>query len=126
MRFLESEINLAIQLRGIGLAWEPHAGHFVFDIDGLVRAGSPFQAGVYVINSTNEYETIAGGPSKLQERFVWLPTWEDARAWLEDRGVSAGAVFRAWNESQNAGATDRQVLYGLMLDLLKSENECRA
>ena len=67
MRFTESEIQLASRLRGAGLQWQPQPGHFVFDIDGVVKAGSPFQASVHLMTSRNALETIAGGADALRE-----------------------------------------------------------
>ena len=31
MRFTESEIQMAARLRGAGMVWAPHAGHYVFE-----------------------------------------------------------------------------------------------
>lgn len=123
MRFTDNEIELATRLRGAGLDWEPAPGHYVFDIDGAVRAPSPFQAGVYLIHSTNTFETLVGGADGLRDSFVWLPTWEDARSWLDGRGVAPRQVVAAWEKALAAGSTDREALYGLMLELLSTESE---
>ena len=74
MRFKESEIDNAMRLRAAGLTWGPQPGHYVFDINGVVRAGSPFQAGIFLINSANTFEAMAGGQDEMFENFVWLPT----------------------------------------------------
>jgi len=87
MRFTASEIEWASRLRGAGLAWEPQPGHYVFDIDGVVKAGSPFQAGVYLITSLNAFEAMVGGAEGMHQHFSWLPTWEDAREWLQANDV---------------------------------------
>lgn len=119
MRFTDHEIQLAARLRGAGLSWSPHAGQYVFDIDGIVKAPSPFQAGVHLIGSTNAMESQVGGPDMLLERFAWLPTWHDARAWLSDHGVERAAVVRALEEGDESGRTDLEIVYELMLATLE-------
>lgn len=119
MRFTESEIDWAMRLRGAGLHWSPQPGQYVFDINGLVRAGSPFQAGVYLIHSTNSFEAMVGGPEELFENFVWLPTWEEARAWLTQHGVGPDKIVKAWQSGMAAGLTDRECLYRLMIEVLE-------
>lgn len=118
MRFTEREIQLATRLRGAGLFWQPYAGQYVFDIDGLLKAPSPFQAGVHLISSTNAMATLAGGDDSLQERFAWLPTWHDARAWLDDSGVDPQAVVEALQRAIDNDLTDLEALYELMLATL--------
>ncbi|MCH7824146.1 MAG: hypothetical protein IH849_05040 [Acidobacteria bacterium] len=119
MRFSESEIDNAMHLRAAGLAWGPEPGHYVFDINGIMRAGSPFQAGIFLIHSANTFEILAGGKDELLENFVWLPTWEDCRAWLTEKQVSEDRVMSAWQSGKAQGLTDRQVLYGLILEILE-------
>ncbi len=126
MRFTESEIQWATRLRGAGLTWEPQPGHYVFDIDGVIKAGSPFQAGVHLIASANAMEQTVGGPEALRERFVWLPTWEDARAWLADRGVDGARVLAAVARAAGNGTSDREALYALMLEVLEGQEEERS
>lgn len=119
MRFTESEIDKAMRLRAAGLPWGPEPGQYVFDINGMVRAGSPFQAGIFLINSANTFEAMAGGQDELFENFAWLPTWEDCRAWLREKGVSNGRVAEAWKQAIAEGLTDREALYALMLEVLE-------
>jgi len=119
VRFTESEIDSAMRLRAAGFTWGPEPGQYVFDINGMVRAGSPFQAGVFLINSTNTFESMAGGQEEMFENFVWLPTWEECRAWLRERGIDEERVLEAWKEGRAAGLTDRQALYNLILRLLE-------
>ena len=125
MRFTEFEIQFAARLRGAGLAWSPHAGQYVFDIDGLVRAPSPFQAGVHLISSANAMERLAGGAEDLHEKFAWLPTWEDAREWLDERKVPRQAVVAALEDAIEHDRTDREAIYGLILETLERAAEER-
>ena len=119
MRFSESEVDAAMHLRAAGLIWKLEPGQYVFDINGLIRAGSPFQPGIFLIDSTNTFEVQVGGTDKLIENFVWLPTWEDCRSWLKEKSVSEDHVTRAWQSGEAQGISDRQVLYELMLKILK-------
>lgn len=117
-RFSESEIDTAMRLRAAGLTWGPEPGQYVFDINGMVRAGSPFQAGIFLIQSTNVFEAMVGGQQEMLENFVWLPTWEDCRGWLEEKGVPDDRVLTAWKDGLRNGLTDRETLYRLMLEIL--------
>lgn len=119
MRFTESEIDIAMRLRAAGFAWGPEPGQYVFDINGMVRAGSPFQAGVFLINSTNTFESMAGGQDEMFENFVWLPTWEECRAWLRERGIDEERVMQAWRDGRAQALTDRESLYHLILAIIE-------
>ena len=119
MRFSESEINTVMKLRAAGLNWRPGPGQYVFDINGIMHAGSPFQAGVFLIHSTNTFEVMVGGADQLNENFVWLPTWEDCRSWLKNESVPEDRVIGAWQSGDTRGLSDRQVLYELMLKILE-------
>lgn len=124
MRFTESEIEWATRLRGAGLQWDPQPGHYVFDIDGVMKAGSPFQAGVYLITSLAAMQAAAGGDEALRTGFAWLPTWEDARSWLQSHGVFMERLPAALEEGLNDGLTDRESLYREILRALE-ENGTR-
>jgi len=119
VRFTESEIDNAMRMRAAGLVWGLVPGQYVFDINGLVRAGSPVQAGVFLINSTNTFESMAGGQDEMFENFVWLPTWDDCRFWLKEKGVGDERVAQVWQEGIAAGKTDRETLYAFMLGILE-------
>ena len=118
MRFSEKEIEWAGRLRGVGLPWDPQPGHYVFDIDGVVKAPSPFQAGVYLINSPNEFAALVGGDAALHERFTWLPTLENAVDWLRAADVEDEAILGAWMAARESGQTEREGMYGLILQVL--------
>lgn len=109
-----------MRLRAAGLAWGPEPGHYVFDINGIVRAGSPFQAGIFLIHSTNTFEAMVGGPEELSENFVWLPTWEDCRAWLKEKKVPDDRIMEAWQRGAKDGMSDREALYGLIFRVLEA------
>lgn len=119
MRFTESEIEWATRLRGAGMQWDPQPGHYVFDIDGVIKAGSPFQAGVYLITSLNAMEAAAGGGEALRKGFAWLPTWEDARGWLEGRSYSLERLPGVLERGLRDGLSDRESLYREILRILE-------
>lgn len=123
MRFSESEIQTAARLRGAGLQWDPQPGHYIFDINGVMKAGSPFQAGVYLITSPNAIATLVGGDDAMRQEFAWLPTWEDARSWLETQGVSADQLADTLRTGLESGLSDRESLYGLILEILEQPGE---
>ena len=108
-----------MKMRAVGLNWKLEPGQYVFDINGIMHAGSPFQAGVFLIHSTNTFEVMVGGADQLNENFVWLPTWEDCRSWLKNESVSEDRVIGAWQSGEARGLSDRQVLYELMLKILE-------
>lgn len=125
MRFKESEIDTAMRLRAAGLAWGPEPGHYVFDINGMVRAGSPFQAGIFLIHSTNTFESMVGGQDEMFENFVWLPTWEDCRIWLKEKNVTDERTLEAWQRGCESGLSDREALYALIFKVLEGSAAAR-
>jgi hypothetical protein len=52
MQFRPQEIDMAHELRRLGLPWEPRAGHYVYDETGFCSKGSPFQDGVYFMRAS--------------------------------------------------------------------------
>ncbi|NKB87587.1 MAG: hypothetical protein GKS06_05150 [Acidobacteria bacterium] len=114
---------MVTRLRGAGLIWAPHAGHYVFDIDGIIKAASPFQAGVHLISSPNAMARTVGGDESLHERIAWLPTWSDARAWLDDHGVPRGRVVEALQSAIDDDLSDLEAIYGLILESLDKPEE---
>jgi hypothetical protein len=123
MRFTESEIEWAARLRGAGLTWDPQPGHYIFDIDGKMKAGSPFQAGVYLIESPNAVAANVGGAEVLEQSFVWLPTWENCRAWLVDHGIANDDLIAALSSGLADGLSDREALYRRILQILESPED---
>ncbi|TWU30539.1 hypothetical protein [Bythopirellula polymerisocia] len=92
MRFSEEEINSARRLREAGLAWEPRAGHYVYDQTGFCKQTSPFQEKVYFILNYDYFMKSVGGVDRFKQIMLWLPTWYDARQLLETLGVPAEQI----------------------------------
>jgi hypothetical protein len=123
MRFTEREIQLAARLRGVGLVWDPQPGHYVFDIDGAIKAGSPFQAGVHLIMSPNATATSVGGLDELVENFVWLPTWDNCTTWLRQQGLESPDIVEALATGTAEGQSERESMYHRMLQILDSPQD---
>ena len=115
MDFSEAEIALARKLRHTALAWEPKAGHYVYDETGFCKQSSPFQEKVYFILNYDYFMKAVGGVERFKEIMLWLPTWHDARQVLESLGVPNEQVWEQI-DSSNAIATgiERYVLYQLI------------
>jgi hypothetical protein len=92
MHFSRQEIALAQYLRHLGLPWQPQVGHFVWDATRVIEIDSPFQAGVYFILDLKHFLRRVGSLAALQAAMIWLPTWHDARAILQDLGVSGQVI----------------------------------
>ena len=93
MNFSEEEIQLAKDLRKLGLAWEPKAGHYVYDETGFCKQASPFQEKVYFILNYNYFMKAVGGVERFKEIMIWLPTWDDARELIRGLDVSDQAML---------------------------------
>ena len=88
MQFSQEEIEMARELRRLGLKWEPCVGHYVYDENRSCPKGSPFQDRVYFILNYDCFMNHLGGVERFKEVMLWLPTWHDAREMLQSLGVS--------------------------------------
>jgi hypothetical protein len=118
MQFSPQEIDMARELRRLGLPWEPRAGHYVYDETGFCGKGSPFQDGVYFILNYDYFMNRAGGVERFKEIMLWLPTWHDARNILLSFGVSDQEVATELRE-QRAIEDQRELL--LLYELIAEE-----
>lgn len=85
--FDDSLCRLALELKRLGLPWQPHVGCFVWDPDGHIQPESPFPNRVYFILSLPRFIDIFGGIEAIAEKLVWLPTWHQARLLCQNLGV---------------------------------------
>ena len=121
MHFSEAEIEAARRLRRSGLAWEPRAGHYVYDETGFCKQASPFQEKVYFILNYPYFMRAVGGVERFQEIMLWLPTWDDLREVLRDFGVSDVDVASFLTEqSAIESGQERLALYELVESCLSS------
>lgn len=120
IRFTERELELAHQLAALGLQWNPAPGMFVYDDQERFGGTSPLQNHIYVILDYPLFVKIAGGHDKLRSEWTWLPTWEEGRAWLKDKGKNDAEVLdRIRERVVDMGLTDREGLYELMVLTLR-------
>lgn len=116
MTFTSAEIDLARQLHAAGLPWNPAAGHYVFDVGGVVEKPSPFQDGVYFILNYDYFMTLLGGVDAFRAEMVWLPTWEQCREVLASIGIEDDRVQERLSADVFANRTERETLYRMILE----------
>ena len=85
--FNKQVCRLAMQMKQLGLTWQPHVGCFVWDPDGFIRPESPFPDQIYFILSIPRFIDIFGTVEHIAEKLVWLPTWHQARLLCQKLGV---------------------------------------
>lgn len=88
MKFGPRQIELAIALKDMGLAWKPSVGNYVYDATGAVKPTSPFQEHVYFLLNYDCFMERVGGVERFKSLMTWLPTWSDAREILSSLGLS--------------------------------------
>ena len=71
MKFGSRQIELAIDLKAMGLPWKPTVGDRVYDATGAVKPTSPFQDRVYFLLNYDCFMERVGG----FERFETILTW---------------------------------------------------
>lgn len=138
MRFTEAEKALAKALKDAGLGWEPSEGDWFWSTRELshqfylgenlpssffFREGEP-----YVFDSSMTWHLEQGG-LKL-DAFVWLPSWEQGRAFLREKGFvltlqdQDGKVrleaARSTERLTSTGETDLEALYRLMREAISA------
>jgi len=86
--FDERVCRLALDLKNLGLNWQPHVGCFVWDPDDIIKVASPFPGRIYFILSLPRFIEIFGNIANMVEKLVWLPTWHQARLLCEQLGVT--------------------------------------
>jgi hypothetical protein len=119
MVFDDREIELAGQLRELGLAWTPAAGQYVYDVAGTLQESSPFQDRVYFIFDFQSFVDRLGGLEAFKRSLVWLPTWEDAREILRALGVDDEEVeLELVRKSAVARGEERLALYEMIAQQL--------
>jgi hypothetical protein len=72
--FDEQICRLALEMKSLGLIWEPHVGCFVWDRDSWIKPESPFPGRIYFILSLPRFIDILGSIQEIARKLVWLPT----------------------------------------------------
>ena len=122
MKFSQEEIEMARELRRLGLKWEPSVGHYVYDENRCCQRGSPFQDRLYFILNYERFMSHIGGVERFKEVMLWLPTWHDARELLRSLGVSDEKVaFRLQDCKALENRNELKVLYEMIAQLLPGQ-----
>lgn len=116
MRFSTDEIRLAHELKAAGLPWQPQSGHFVWDGEPLIEHDSPFHDRVFFILDLKHFLRRSKTIERLVESMVWLPTWQQCRDLLDQRGVGSDVILKRIQETNAFElGTERLELYRLLL-----------
>ncbi len=124
MKFTTAEINQALELKRLGLDWNPGTGCYVWDEAGIIQCESPFHDLVYYILDIKHFLRRADSIDQLKRDLCWLPTWYDAREVLEGLGVTAEAIsHRLQKDMAIENRTERMSLYQMIEETLKTPQE---
>lgn len=116
MKFSPDEVALAHELKAAGMPWTPTVGHYVWDRNELIQHASPFHGRVYFILELKHFLRRCRSMDHLTASMVWLPTWEQAREILRDRGIDDDQVADHLNATNALRShTERTQLYRLIL-----------
>lgn len=114
MEFSEQQIKRAIELKTVGLLWQPQKGQYIFDIHERIGPGSPFQKGVYYLLDIDCFVDYFGSPANLSAFTAWLPTFEEVRSLLKTK------VDHQQLSVPLQRGTELEYLYSLLLTELKN------
>jgi hypothetical protein len=87
MKFTPQQIELAVEMKKMGLPWEPAVGDYVYDEAGHMKTTSPFQDRVYFLLNYDCFMDRVGGVERFKAIMTWLPTWWNAREILQSLRV---------------------------------------
>jgi hypothetical protein len=119
--FEAGHVELAKQLKRLGLPWAPHVGCFVWDGEGAIDAGSPFPERIYFILSMPRFISIFGSIEAMREKLVWLPTWHQARLLCRRLGIEDKEIAAIWSPDRPMNPGDELlVIYQKLADALRS------
>jgi hypothetical protein len=133
MNFTKREKELALQLKQTGITWNPQEGDWFWCKENLshhfylgesLPASYSFQQGeAYVFDSGMTWHVQQGGLSL--SNFVWLPTWEQCRRLLKEKGgvialkeENGQICLEAFFLGEKIGAkadTDLEAMYEILL-----------
>jgi len=104
--FEDGHVELANELKRLGLPWTPHVGCFVWDGDGTIEAGSPFPERIYFILSLPRFLGIFGTIEAMREKLVWLPTWHQARLLCRRFSIEDKEIADIWASGRTMNPGD--------------------
>jgi hypothetical protein len=86
--FDERICRLALEMKDLGVNWQPHVGCFVWDPDNWIKPESPFPNRIYFVLSLPRFVEIFESIQEMVRKLVWLPTWHQARLLCMRMGIS--------------------------------------
>ena len=120
MAFDHQICRLALQIKNLGVTWQPHVGCFVWDPDKFIAADSPFPQRIYFILSLPRFIDIFGSREAIVQKLVWLPTWHQARLLCRQLNVPDEAVAHIWQSQVSLSAgEEHQKIYELIINALR-------
>jgi hypothetical protein len=122
MKFTRQQIEWAIELKNLGIPWNPAVGHYAYDLHGEIKPGSPFQDAVYFFLNYPCFIEYFGSENTLVERMVWLPTLEQALAIAVQFHVPVGLVEQALFAGVRR-SDELSELYQLLARVIGSERD---
>lgn len=118
--FEPGHVELAKELKRLGLPWTPHVGCFVWDGDGTIEAGSPFPDRIYFILSLPRFLSIFGTIEAMREKLVWLPTWHQARLLCRRFAIEDRELADIWASGRTVSLGDEiLVIYQKLAEALR-------
>jgi hypothetical protein len=118
--FEAGHVELAKELKRLGLPWAPHVGCFVWDGGGTIETGSPFPERIYFILSLPRFLSIFGSIEAIREKLVWLPTWHQARLLCRRLGIEDKEIADIWTSGRTMTPGDElQAVYQKLADALR-------
>ena len=94
MWFTKRQIDLAVQLKALGLPWSPGVGQYAYDVEHVIQPTSPFQPHVYYFLDFPCFVEYFGSYERLAAAMVWLPTCEDVTRSGVEVEINEGHVGR--------------------------------
>lgn len=118
--FDEQICRLALEMKSLGLTWQPHVGCFVWDPDHWIKPESPFPGRIYFILSLPRFIEIFGSIQEIARKLVWLPTWHQA-CWLCIRmGIGDETLEKSRPPAGSRTPTEELLhIYKLIIDILR-------
>ena len=92
--------RLALEMKSLGLTWQPHVGCFVWDPDHWIKPESPFPGRIYFILSVARFVEIFGNTQEIARKLVWLPTWHQACLLCKRMGIGDESLEKIWKFEQ--------------------------
>ena len=118
--FEPGHVELAKELKRLGLPWTPHVGCFVWDGDGTIEAGSPIPDRIYFILRLPRVLSIFGTIEAMREKLVWLPTWHQARLLCRRFAIEDRELADIWASGRTVSLGDEiLVIYQKLAEALR-------